>query len=57
MFGAGDLDLAETLGALVEVGYDGMAAVELSRDSHRGAWAAQEAWRHLQVALALAPGG
>jgi len=51
MFGAGDLDLAETLSALIRVGYAGMAAVELSRDSHRGAWAAAEAWRRLQAAL------
>ena len=41
--GTGDLDLRSTLSALLKVGYDGMAAVELSRDSHRGAWAAQEA--------------
>ena len=36
-------DLAGVLEALVEVGYDGLAAVELSRDSHRGADAAAEA--------------
>jgi sugar phosphate isomerase/epimerase len=57
MFGTGDLDLGETLGALLEVGYGGMAAVELSRDSHRGAAAAEEAFRHLQAALELARGG
>ena len=51
MFGEGDLDLAETQGALLEVGYDGQAAVELSRDGHRGAWAAEEALRHLRAAL------
>jgi len=51
MFGEGVLDLPETLGALLEVGYAGMAAVELSRDSHRGAWAAQEAMGHLRRAL------
>lgn len=43
MFGRGDLDLGETLKALVETGYSGMAAVELSRDSHRGLEAAREA--------------
>lgn len=52
MFGDGDLDLAETLDALVEVGFDGQAAVELSRDSHRGAWAAGEALDRIRAALA-----
>lgn len=51
MFGEGDLDLRATLAALREVGYDGMAAVELSRDGHRGPAAAREAMEHLQVAL------
>lgn len=51
MFGEGDLDLAETLGALLETGFAGMAAVELSRDSHRGAAAAEEALAHLRRAL------
>jgi sugar phosphate isomerase/epimerase len=50
MFGEGDLDLAETLGALNEIGFDGMAAVELSRDSHKGAAAAAEAMQHLLAA-------
>ncbi len=50
MFGEGDLDLTETLSALSEIGFDGMAAVELSRDSHRGAQAAAEAMRHLRAA-------
>ena len=52
MFGTGDLDLRETLSALLDVGYSGMAAVELSRDSHRGAQAAGEALEHLRAALA-----
>lgn len=52
MFGEGDLDLPGVLGALVEVGYDGLAAVELSRDSHRGPEAAAEALEHLRRALA-----
>jgi sugar phosphate isomerase/epimerase len=51
MFGEGDLDLAGTLRALVEVGYAGLAAVELSRDSHRGPEAAREALEHLRRAL------
>ncbi len=56
MFGTGELDLAGTLGALVETGYAGMAAVELSRDSHRGAAAAAEALEHLRAALLALPG-
>ena len=51
MFGEGDLDLPEVLGALLEVGYDGVAAVELSRDGHRGPEAAREALTHLRAAL------
>lgn len=50
MFGEGDLDLTETLRALSDIGFEGMAAVELSRDSHRGAAAAEEAMRHLRAA-------
>jgi sugar phosphate isomerase/epimerase len=49
-FGEGDLDLGETLNALLDVGYDGMAAVELSRDSHRGAQAAGQALESLRRA-------
>jgi sugar phosphate isomerase/epimerase len=50
MFGEGELDLSETLGALSEIGFEGMAAVELSRDSHRGAAAAAEAMQRLLAA-------
>lgn len=50
MFGEGELDLRATLAALDEIGYTGMAAVELSRDSHRGAAAAREAMLHLVAA-------
>jgi len=51
MFGTGSLDLPGVMNALLDVGFDGMAAVELSRDSHRGAWAAGEAMRRLRGAL------
>ncbi len=54
MFGEGDLDLAATLRALIDVGYDGMAAVELSRDSHRGPAAAREAFAHVMAAFTKA---
>ncbi len=43
MFGEGDLDLAEALGGLLRAGFRGLAAVELSRDSHRGPDAAAAA--------------
>jgi sugar phosphate isomerase/epimerase len=52
MFGEGDLDLAEVLEALREIDYTGLAAVELSRDAHRGAQAAEEAMGHLRRASA-----
>ena len=52
MFGTGDLDLGATLNAFLEVGYDGMCAVELSRDSHRGAQAAAEALERIRARLA-----
>ena len=51
MFGEGDLDLPEVLNALFTVGYAGVAAVELSRDGHRGPGAAEEAMAHLRAAL------
>jgi sugar phosphate isomerase/epimerase len=51
MFGEGDLDLRAALAALLEVGFDGVAAVELSRDSHRGPEAARAALEHLRAAL------
>jgi sugar phosphate isomerase/epimerase len=52
MFGEGDLDLPAALDALLEVGFDGVAAVELSRDSHRGPEAARKALECLCRALA-----
>jgi sugar phosphate isomerase/epimerase len=51
MFGLGDLDLRAVLRSLIDTGYTGLAAVELSRDSHRGAQAAEEALGHLRRAL------
>jgi len=51
MFGEGELDLKEALSALKKAGYEGMAAVELSRDSARGPAAATEAMEHLRRAM------
>ncbi|MDF1838868.1 MAG: sugar phosphate isomerase/epimerase [Planctomycetota bacterium] len=52
MFGQGELNLPAVFQALEKVAYSGMAAVELSRDSHRGAWAAKEALQSLTAARA-----
>lgn len=52
MFGEGDLDLPAVLHELREVGFGGVAAVELSRDSHRGPEAAREALARLRAACA-----
>lgn len=49
--GSGELDLADALSALKEVGYSGMAAVELSRDSHRAPEAAKTALERIRAAL------
>ncbi|MBM3976140.1 MAG: sugar phosphate isomerase/epimerase [Planctomycetes bacterium] len=51
MFGEGELDLADALDALLQTNYTGLAAVELSRDSHRGAEAARIAIERLRAAL------
>ncbi len=48
--GAGELDLQAALRALHECGYGGMAAVELSRDSHRAPAAARTALERIRAA-------
>ena len=50
-FGEGDLDLADVLRGLISIEFDGMAAVELSRDGHRGVAAAREALATLHGTL------
>lgn len=49
--GDGALDLRDALSGLMAVGYSGMAAVELSRDGHRGPEAASDSIRALRAAL------
>lgn len=49
--GEGDLDLADALGGLVRSGFSGVAAVELSRDGHRGPDAARDAMASLRGGL------
>ena len=48
MFGEGEMDFAEILGALKEVGYASPVNVELSRHSHDGPIAAQRAFDFLK---------
>jgi sugar phosphate isomerase/epimerase len=50
MFGEGELDLGDVFDALLHTNYTGLAAVELSRDSHRGAEAARIAIERLRSA-------
>ncbi|UVS81968.1 EboA domain-containing protein [Actinokineospora sp. UTMC 2448] len=50
-FGAGTLDLAATLAALTEVGYTGLAAVELPRHSHAAPDVARRSMAALRAAM------
>ncbi|AXB46803.1 EboA domain-containing protein [Amycolatopsis albispora] len=50
-FGEGQLDLPATLAALDEIGYEGLAAVELPRHSHAAPEVAARAFRALNLAL------
>jgi sugar phosphate isomerase/epimerase len=50
MFGEGEMDFAEVLGALREVGYGGGAHVELSRHSHDAVESARKALAFLRAA-------
>lgn len=54
-FGRGVLDLRATLAGLREIGFSGLAAVELSRDSHRGAAMAAQALSALREASPSTP--
>jgi L-ribulose-5-phosphate 3-epimerase len=51
MLGEGELDLGDVFDALLQTNYTGLAAVELSRDSHRGAEAARIAIERMRTAL------
>ncbi|WP_185845459.1 EboA domain-containing protein [Kibdelosporangium aridum] len=53
-FGEGELDLVGTLAALAEVGYEGVAAVELPRHSHAAPEVARRVWTALTSALSAA---
>ncbi|MCT2586129.1 EboA domain-containing protein [Actinophytocola gossypii] len=54
-FGEGELDLPATLAALTEVGYSGVAAVELPRHSHAAPDVATRAIAALRAALEPGP--
>ncbi len=54
--GDGDLDLADALKALQDIAYTGMAAVELSRDSHRAPQAARTALERIRAVAPHVPG-
>ncbi len=49
--GTGELDLDEVLGALLEIGYDGLACVELPRHSHAAPAVAASSMVALQASL------
>ncbi|MEV1121913.1 EboA domain-containing protein [Actinosynnema sp. NPDC049800] len=53
-FGDGQLDLPDTLGALIDIGYTGVAAVELPRHSHAAPVVAGRAFEALRTANWLA---
>jgi L-ribulose-5-phosphate 3-epimerase len=50
MFGAGEIDFGEVLGALKEIGYEGGVHVELSRHSHDAVETARRSFEFLQTA-------
>ena len=55
-FGEGELELPATLAALTEIGYSGVAAVELPRHSHAAPDVAARAFAELNAALRPAAG-
>ena len=55
-FGTGDIDLPRALGALLDVGYSGLAAVELPRHGHAAPVVAARSLETLRAALARAQG-
>lgn len=55
-FGTGDVDLPRALGALLDVGYSGLAAMELPRHGHAAPVVAARSLETLRTALARAQG-
>jgi sugar phosphate isomerase/epimerase len=56
MFGEGEIDFAEVLGALTEIGYAGGVHVELSRHSHNAVETARQALAFLRSFSPSSPG-
>jgi sugar phosphate isomerase/epimerase len=56
MFGEGEIDFRPVIAALAEIGYDGLVSVELSRHSHQGPQAAQQAYNFLRPLVEMAAG-
>jgi sugar phosphate isomerase/epimerase len=56
MFGEGEIDFPPVIAALAEIGYDGPFSVELSRHSHQGPQAAQQAYNFLRPLVEKATG-
>lgn len=56
MFGQGEIDFPPVIAALAEIGYDGLLSVELSRHSHEGPQAAQQAYNFLRPLMEKAAG-
>lgn len=52
--GEGELDLSEALGTLMDIGYQGLASIELPRHSHAGPAVAERSMQVLQAASELA---
>jgi sugar phosphate isomerase/epimerase len=51
LLGTGEVDLPAALGALAEVGYTGLASLELPRHSHDAPAVAEQSLAHLRAAL------
>jgi sugar phosphate isomerase/epimerase len=56
MFGEGEIEFPPVIAALAEIGYDGVLSVELSRHSHQGSQAAQQAYNFLRPLIQRAIG-
>jgi sugar phosphate isomerase/epimerase len=56
MFGEGEIDFRPVIAALAEIGYDGLAGVELSRHSHEGPAAARQAFEFLRPIIVESAG-
>ncbi|MFL6115496.1 MAG: sugar phosphate isomerase/epimerase family protein [Catenulispora sp.] len=56
-FGAGEIAFAPVIGALIDIGYDGIVGVELPRHSHAAPETARRSLRFLRAATPVAAAG